>query len=324
MKKNCVLCFISILFIVSLVWSVFSQEGKDTQYKDGVYQGAAAGYIGEVIVEVKVSGGHIESVRVIKHAETAPGDSLLVIPQKIIAAQGIKGVDAVTGATFSSKAILEATARALEKACGETTGSLTLQTSPEKEEHMKKSLGANHFTPSPVWVIGSYDKEGKPNVMTAAWVGICCSDPPCVTVSLRKATYSYGNVMERKAFTVNVPSEAFLKETDFFGLVSGRDTDKFKATGLTPEKSALVDAPYIREFPLVLECNLLHTYEIGLHTMFIGEIKDVKADESILGENGLIDMEKLKPFIYLPKDSNYYKIGGKVGKGFSIGKEFIK
>lgn len=323
-KRNCKIFFINIVFIVSLVWGVFSQEGKDAQYKDGAYQGAAAGYIGDVAVEVKISGGRIESVRIIKHEETTPGDALQVIPQKIIAAQGTKGVDAVTGATFSSKAILEATERALEKARGETPGSPIPQISPEKEEHMKKSLGANHFTPAPVWVIGSYDKEGKPNVMTAAWVGICCSDPPCVTVSLRKATYTYGNIMERKAYTVNIPSEAFIKETDFFGLVSGRDTDKFEKAGLTPEKSALVDAPYIREFPLVLECQLLHTYEIGLHTMFVGEIKDVKADESILGENGLIDMEKLKPFIYLPRDSHYYKIGEKIGKGFSIGKELIK
>ncbi|MBN1902675.1 flavin reductase, partial [Candidatus Sumerlaeota bacterium] len=266
----------------------------------------------------KITGGRIESVRIIRHNENLPGNSFSVIPQKIVDAQGVEGIDAATQATLTSNALLRATAQALEKA------SVKSLAASEKEEHIKKSLGANHFTPAPVWVIGSYDEEGKPNVMTASWAGICCSDPPCVTVSLRKATYTYGNIMKRKAYTVNVPSEAFLKETDYFGLVSGRDTNKFKDTNLTPVKSNLVDAPYIKEFPLVLECNLLHAYEIGLHTMFVGEIKDVKADKSVLSEGDLIDMEKLKPIIYLPKDSNYYKTGEKIGKGFSIGKELMK
>ena len=82
---------------------------------------------------------------------------------------------------------------------------------------MKKSLGANTLIyPTPTWVVGTYDKDGKPNVMTAAWGGICCSQPPCVAVSLRKATYSYGNIVERKAFTVNVPSVAHAKQADYF------------------------------------------------------------------------------------------------------------
>ena len=78
-----------------------------------------------------------------------------------------------------------------------------------REQTMKRSLGAKTLIfPTPTWIVGSYDKQGKPNGMTAAWGGICCSDPPCVAVSLRKATYSYGNLVERKAFTVSVPSQA--------------------------------------------------------------------------------------------------------------------
>ena len=93
---------------------------------------------------------------------------------------------------------------------------------------MKKSLGARTIIyPTPVLVIGTYDKDGKANVMTAAWAGICCSAPPCVGVSLRKATYTYGNIMERRAFTVNVPSEDHAKQADFFGIASGRDMNKF-------------------------------------------------------------------------------------------------
>ena len=186
---------------------------------------------------------------------------------------------------------------------------------------MKKSMGARTLVfPTPVWVVGTYDKEGKPNVMTAAWGGICCSQPPCVAVSLRKATYTYGNLMERKAFTVNVPSEASCREADYIGIVSGKNVDKFAATGLTPVRSELVDAPYVMEFPLVLECNLLRTVEIGLHTQFIGEIIDVKADESVLGEGGLPDIEKVKPIVYAPEIRSYHGIGRNLGNAYSLGK----
>jgi flavin reductase (DIM6/NTAB) family NADH-FMN oxidoreductase RutF len=186
---------------------------------------------------------------------------------------------------------------------------------------MKKSLGAKTLIyPNPVWVVGTYDKEKKPNVATVAWGGICCSDPPCVAISLRKATYSYGNIMERKAFTLNVPSEKYIREADYFGTVSGRNVDKFTEAGLTSVKSDLVDAPYVKEFPIVLECKLIRTIEIGLHTQFIGEIMDVKEDELVLGENGLTDIEKLKPVIFAADIASYYGIGKYRGKAFSIGK----
>lgn len=193
------------------------------------------------------------------------------------------------------------------------------------QDDMKQSLGARTILPPiPVWAIGSYDKGGKPNVMTAAWVGICCSNPPCVTVSLRKSRYTFGNIMARKAFSVNIPSETFAKEIAYFGSVSGRDANKFSATGLTSIKSDLVDAPYIKEFSLVVECKLLHTFEIGVHTMFIGEIMDVKANKSVLGENGLPDMEKLKPFVFAPGSSNFYKTGECLGNVPSLAKKIKK
>lgn len=186
---------------------------------------------------------------------------------------------------------------------------------------MKISLGAKTIVhPAPVWVIGTYDRDGKPNVADIAWGGVCSSKPPCVAISLRKATYSHGNIMERKAFTVNVPSEKYVKQVDYFGTISGRDADKFKEAGLTGVKSELVDAPYVKEFPLVLECKLLHTIEIGLHTEFIGEIMDVKVDEDVLGKDGLIDVEKLRPVIFTPDSGGYYGIGKYLGKAYSIGK----
>ena len=92
--------------------------------------------------------------------------------------------------------------------------------------------------------------------MTIAWGGICCSKPPCVTISLRKATYTYGNIMERQAYTVSVPSVRYVREADYFGIASGRNVNKFSKTGLTPVRSEMVDAPYVVEFPMILECNL--------------------------------------------------------------------
>jgi flavin reductase (DIM6/NTAB) family NADH-FMN oxidoreductase RutF len=187
---------------------------------------------------------------------------------------------------------------------------------------MKKSLGAKTIVyPTPVFVVGTYDNAGKPNVMTAAWAGICCSVPPCVAVSLRKATYSYGNIVARKAFTVSIPSEAHGCEADYFGIASGKTQDKFAKSKLTPVKSELVDAPYVKEFPVVLECRLLHTVEIGLHTQFIGEILDVKADESVLGPDGFPDILKVKPMVFVPESATYHGIGQLLGRAFSIGKK---
>ena len=189
----------------------------------------------------------------------------------------------------------------------------------------KKSLGAKTIAPpAPVWLICSYDAEGKPNMMTASWASIACSRPPCVTVSLREATYTFGNIKEHEAFTVNIPSEKLAAVSAYAGVVSGRDTDKFADTGLTAVKSDLVDAPYIEECELVLECKLIRTVELGLHTMFIGEIIDVKADEKILGENGSPDPEKHQPFIWSVGGYGFYGLGGRIGSVGDLAKEYIE
>lgn len=190
---------------------------------------------------------------------------------------------------------------------------------------MKQSIGAKPLAfPTPTWVVGTYDMNGKPNAMTVAWGGICCSNPPCITVSLRKATYSYAGIVENKAFTVSIPSENHVKAADYFGITSGKDEDKFQATCLTPVRSELVPAPYVGEFPVVLECKLLNSLEVGLHTMFVGEIIDIKVEESVLDENGNPDIEKIKPVVYGTGNRNYYSIGHNLGKAFSIGKDLMK
>ena len=186
---------------------------------------------------------------------------------------------------------------------------------------MKKSLGSRTLAfPTPVWVVGTYDANDKPNVMTAAWGSICCSKPPCIAVSLRKATYTYGNLVARGAFTISVPSEAHVREADYFGIVSGRDVHKFDQARLTAVASTVVEAPYVAEFPLVLECKLLHTIEIGLHTQFIGEIIDVKADADVMGDDGQPDIMKIQPLIYDTAHKGYHGVSPLLGKAFTVGK----
>ena len=189
---------------------------------------------------------------------------------------------------------------------------------------MKKSLGAKTLLfPTPVLMVGTYDQAGKPNLMNAAWGGICCSQPPCVAVSLRKATYSHAAILERKAFTVGIACEAGMAEADYVGITSGRDADKFAVSGLTPVRSELVDAPYAAQFPVVLECRLLQVVEIGLHTQFIGEIIDVKADQAVLGDDGLPDITRIKPLIFDTAHKGYHGVGPLLGQAFNVGKKLL-
>ncbi len=191
----------------------------------------------------------------------------------------------------------------------------------------KRSLGIRaELHPKPAAVIGSYDKAGNPNMMTAAWIGICNSNPLSIAVSMRPATYSHGNVTESKSFTVNIPSSELVKYVDYVGRFSGKDVDKFKETGLTPVKGEFVNAPYIKEFPIVIECEVTEYYDLGSHRQFIGKVIDVKADEAILNAQGNIDMNLLNPLIYAGE--SYYETGrlvAKVGEALNEidGKPFV-
>ena len=176
--------------------------------------------------------------------------------------------------------------------------------------------------PSPVLVIGTYGADGKPNIMTAAWGGIASSKPPCISVSLREATLSYHNIKQTEAFTVNFPSEKHLQEADFVGMISGKDRDKFKETGLTPEKSKLVNAPIVQEFPYALECKLVKQIDLGMHTMFIGEIVGMVADSEVLNSDQLPDIKKVRPMLYGSLGNRaYYSVGEKLGAAFDVGKK---
>jgi len=155
--------------------------------------------------------------------------------------------------------------------------------------------------------------------MNAAWGGIVSSKPPCISVSLREVTLNYHNIIQTEAFTVNIPSEKYLKEDDFVTMVSGREYDKFKETSLTPEKSKLVNAPVVEKFPYALECKLIRQVNLGSHIMFIGEIVGMVADSEVLNPKQLPDIEKARPIVCGSFDSmEYYNIGDKLGDAFSV------
>ena len=179
--------------------------------------------------------------------------------------------------------------------------------------HIKKSIGKKGaMFPQPAMVIGSYNSDGVPNIMTAAWIGIANSKPMSISVSMRPATLSYHNLTRNKAFTINVPSSALAKYVDYVGRYSGHDISKFEKLGLTAVKADSVNAPYVKEFPVVIECKITAMHELGSHRQFIGEVVDTKVDLSILNEKGHIDMHKLDPIIL--GSGGYFDLGNFIGK----------
>lgn len=188
----------------------------------------------------------------------------------------------------------------------------------------KQSLGPQTcIYPTPVLLVGSYDADGKANVMTAAWGGICNSVPVCVNVSIRKARHTYAAIMARRAFTISLPGKALIEQADFAGMASGRNMDKFAKAGLTAVRSKLVDAPYLDECPVVLELRLYTTLEMPSHTMFVGQVEDVKADQACLTPDGNIDFMLAQTLVYDTSAKCYHIPGNVVGKAYSIGKKLF-
>ncbi len=179
---------------------------------------------------------------------------------------------------------------------------------------MKKNIKPGTYAcPTPVWCVGTYDAAGKANVMTVIRAGICCSTPPHLAISVKKSAYSYQALLQRQCYTVSLPSVKYLKEVDYFGLVSGQNVDKFATSGLTATRSEQVDAPYVAEFPVIFACQVRHVVDIGGHVQFVGEIVAIKADEDIINAKGLPDIAKIAPLIYAPASKEYWSIKESVG-----------
>lgn len=186
---------------------------------------------------------------------------------------------------------------------------------------MKKDLGnIPAIYPMPVLMIATYDETGKADVMNAAWGMICGNDKIALCISDAHKTAK--NIQKLGAFTVAPADAAHVKEADYFGIVSGNNTpDKFERTGLTAAKSDRVNAPIIEEFPVTLECELAETVKTEHLHCIIGKIVNVKADESVLDENGRVDPAKINALIFDEFRHGYYVSGEKVGDAWSAGKE---
>ena len=181
---------------------------------------------------------------------------------------------------------------------------------------MRKNFGKKTwFYPLPVLIIGSYDENGKADAMNAAWGGIYDSDKVVLCLSENHKTTQ--NIKKRGAFTVSFADTAHVVEADYVGLVSANEVeDKLERAGFHTTKSTFVEAPLIDELPMTLECKLIKVNEDG---NIIGEIVNVNADDSVLGEDGIIDATKLQAISYDPVHNTYVKMGEKVGNAFSDG-----
>jgi flavin reductase (DIM6/NTAB) family NADH-FMN oxidoreductase RutF len=189
---------------------------------------------------------------------------------------------------------------------------------------VKKNIGPKlGIYPTPVVVVGSYDKNDKPNLVTLAWAGICCSEPPSVQVSIRKSRHTHPAIVERKAFSVNVPSAKYVLETDYVGIVSGKDSHKFEVAKLTPVRGELVDAPMVLEFPISMECKLTHTLELGSHDLFVGEIVACWVAEEVLLDSGKLDLKKIDPIAFAP-GGEYFRVGEFLSTSHGAGKKLLE
>ena len=179
--------------------------------------------------------------------------------------------------------------------------------------------GGTLLSPLPPALVSCGTME-KPNVLTVAWTGILCSDPPKTYVSIRPSRFSHGLIKKSGEFVINLPTKDLAKAADYCGVHSGRNKDKFKEMGLTPVACSAVSAPQIDESPLTLECRVFDCISLGSHDMFLADILAVNVAQELVDENGKLHLERAKPIAYAHGD--YYELGKKIGSfGFAVRKK---
>ena len=177
----------------------------------------------------------------------------------------------------------------------------------------------NMLYPLPAVMVSVADKEGNHNIITIAWAGTICTNPPMISISVRPERYSYHMIDETGDFVVNLTTEDLAYATDYCGVKSGREVDKFKELHLTAEKADHVQAPLIKECPVNIECKVVKKEELGSHHMFIAEVKAVHVDEAFMDEKNRFALEKTRPIVYV--HGEYYSLGNLLGTfGYSIRK----
>ncbi len=177
----------------------------------------------------------------------------------------------------------------------------------------------NMLYPLPVVMVSVRDKKGEDNIITVAWAGTVCTNPPMVSISVRPERYSYRMLRESGEFVINLTTEELCRATDYCGVRSGRDVDKFRELGLTREEASAVNAPMIQESPVNIECRVKEVQELGSHHLFLAEVAAVHADEAWMDENGRFDLALSRPIVY--SHGEYYGLGRKLGTfGYSVKK----
>ncbi|MBS1370855.1 MAG: flavin reductase family protein [Lentisphaeria bacterium] len=186
---------------------------------------------------------------------------------------------------------------------------------------MKKLIwpGSTQLAPVPAVLVGC-GKPGACNLITVAWAGTVCSKPPMLSISIRPERYSYNLILESGEFTVNLPTAGQIRATDYCGVVSGRDHDKFRETGLTPLAGSQVEAPLVAECPLGLECRVTKTIGLGSHTLFLAEIVAVQVSAEFINADGRLELERAGLAAYV--HGHYFELGGAIGHfGYSVRKK---
>lgn len=190
----------------------------------------------------------------------------------------------------------------------------------------EKTMGKQHWKPGnmlnpvPAVMVSVTDKEGKSNIITVAWAGTVCTNPPMVSISVRPSRYSYQILEETGEFVINLTNESLVKVCDYCGVVSGRDVDKFAKTGLTPIPMEHVHAMGIDESPVNMECKITEKRELGSHTMFIAEVVGVTVDDQYMDETGKFHINESGLVMY--SHGEYFALGKKLGKfGYSVKKK---
>lgn len=178
----------------------------------------------------------------------------------------------------------------------------------------------NMLYPVPAVMVSCARESEKPNILTVAWAGTICTNPPMVSISVRPERYSYDIIKETKEFVVNLTTKELAFATDYCGVKSGRDVDKFKETGLTPSTSNVIKAPGIMESPVNIECKVVDLLELGSHHMFIAKVVSVDVDERYIDTTGKFNLNAAGLMAY--SHGEYFELGRTIGKfGYSVRKK---
>lgn len=178
----------------------------------------------------------------------------------------------------------------------------------------------NMLYPVPAVLVSCRDKKGDDNVLTVAWAGTICSDPAMLSISVRKERYSYPMIKESGEFVVNLTTKELVRATDYCGVKSGREEDKFAAAGLTKGEAEKINAPIIMESPVNLECRVVNVLELGSHDMFLAEVVNVQVSDEYMDEKGGFHLNDANLLAY--SHGEYYALGEKLGTfGYSVRKQ---